>query len=233
MKEIQCKASRAKQLRLWEHVSSLQSSWNMCTFVSYCWLWRLVRYLFLTKWFINKNVTNKNHQNGGFSAIFTWLPPSSPWTPPNFGDHAPVPSPFPTLHRGFWTSQAAGEGGGEVGKYSGLKVCRCSKAWTIRKALHVEKNGHDQISWNTNMDVEDKRRKGNSGGFGGTLVFVLRCLYVFVKLKSMSCQIWPKICRTWSCWTHLIQTKAYCKCFTVSFIEGVNMYVYIYTSKFT
>ena len=76
------------------------------------------------------------------------------------------------------------------------------------------------------MDVEDlKGGREDSGDLGENYCLFSRYLYVFVKLKSLLCQIWPKICRAWSCWTHLIKTKAYCKGFTISFIEGVNIYL--------
>lgn len=60
-------------------------------------------------------------------------------------------------------------------------------------------------------------------------MFVLKYLYVFVKLKSMSCQIWPKSVALGvagpisSKQRHIANVII-----TSSFIEGVNIYIYIY-----
>ena len=146
-------------------------------------------------------------------------------SPPNFGDHDQYVKFFPTLH--CWTTQAAGEGGGEVGKYSGLKVCRCSKAWTIRRKLRGN-TGQQPIRWNRNMDVEDLKGGRKIPEIWGNISVCFKVFVCICKIEIYVMSDLAKICSAWSCWTHLIKTKAYCKCFTISFVEGVNIYIYIY-----
>ena len=174
---------------------------------------------------INKNVTNKNHQNRGLSAIFIWLPPSSPPLP-QFWWSRPLNR---HLFQRFTVEQLRPPVK-EVVRWASTQDWRYAVAqrpepserhYTWKKTVTTKYRGIQ--TW----DVEDLKGGRKIPEIWGNISV---CFKVFVCqiCIDLLCQIWPKICSAWSCWTHLIKTKAYCKCFTVSFIEGVNMYVYIY-----
>lgn len=157
MREILCNASRAKQLRLWQHAPSLQKLMSRRSTCTFCFLLLALEigYFFLTKWFIRKNVTNKHHQNGGLSAILIWLPPSSP--PPATLVITTSTSPFPTLHRCFFfglkgvSIPVLNDSGRRWRRWWGGQVLR-TEGMPLLKGLNDPKETTN--TWNTNVDVE-------------------------------------------------------------------------------
>ena len=100
----------------------------------------------------------------------------------------------------------------------GLKALRRVTPWKYRSMTKYR----GIQTW----DVEDLKGGREIPEIWGKIIVCSKVFVCICKLGIYVMSDLAKICRAWSCWTHLIKTKAH-----ISFIEGVN--IYIYTSKFT